>query len=186
MRRRGWVRYAGLTAALACVFAGTSVLANSSHYYYDAQGRLIGVTTDSSQLGSYTYDSADNRTNYQKIFPTPPESSQAMGQYNYLFREQALVSGDGRFVFTLQTDGNLVLYGPSGALWAANTSTSLGSSLYMSPNGDLVLYDPQYNPIWSTNTANSPGANLVVQNDGNVIIYDQNSNAVWSTGTCCH
>ena len=186
MRRRGLAINAGLAAALACVGAGTSASASNSHYYYDAQGRLIGITTDSSQLSSYSYDSADNRANASKLYPAPPESSQAMGQYNYLFREQVLVSADGRFALTLQTDGNLVLYGPSGALWSTNTSLSFGSSLSMNPDGNLVLYDPQFKPLWASNTTNSPGANLVVQNDGNVVIYDRNSNAVWSTGTCCH
>ena len=186
MRRRGLARCAGLITALACMFMGTVSFANGSHYYYDAQGRLIGVTTNSSQVGSYVYDSADNRSSLQKYYPAPPQNSQSMAQNNYLFREQALVSADGRFSLTLQVDGNLVLYGSSGALWALNPTNNQGAMLVMQGDGNLVLYDIQSHPIWSASTSNNPNSTLVLQTDGNLVIYNQANAAVWSTGTGGH
>ena len=35
---------------------------------------------------------------------------------------QSISSANGRYVFVYQGDGNLVLYGPAGALWASNTN----------------------------------------------------------------
>ena len=39
-----------------------------------------------------------------------------------LYAGQSVSSANSRYVFVYQTDGNLVLYGPAGALWASNTN----------------------------------------------------------------
>ncbi|MBA3825083.1 MAG: hypothetical protein H0X24_14455 [Ktedonobacterales bacterium] len=41
-----------------------------------------------------------------------------------LFAGQALWSPNGAYSLAMQNDGNLVIYSPSGALWASNTSAS--------------------------------------------------------------
>ena len=41
----------------------------------------------------------------------------------------------------MQTDGNLVLYGPSGSRWASNT-WSPANKLVMQDDGNLVMYGP--------------------------------------------
>ena len=50
----------------------------------------------------------------------------------------------------MQSDGNFVIYGPNGALWATNTSGNPGAYLVVQGDGNLVVYKPV--PIWATNT----------------------------------
>jgi hypothetical protein len=64
-----------------------------------------------------------------------------------------LTSPDHRYAFLLQTDGNLVLYGPG------------------------------YEVIRDTNTNGRGGTYLDVQDDGNVVLYRADGSAVWATDT---
>jgi len=52
----------------------------------------------------------------------------------------------------MQTDGNFVVYGPSGPLWASNTDGHPGSALLVQDDGNAVIYDPNGQPRWATNT----------------------------------
>jgi hypothetical protein len=106
-------------------------------------------------------------------------------EYNHVLRRNMeLRSGDGRYVFRLQGDGNLVLKGPSGRpLWDASHSDI--DWLVMHKNGNLVGYaggDTTDSPVWATDTSQSGAYHLVVQNDGNVVLYSQKK-VIWSTNT---
>jgi hypothetical protein len=98
-----------------------------------------------------------------------------------LRRGMGLRSSDGRYNFILQTDGNLVLYGPTGrAIWANNRFNT--AFVTFQSDGNLVGYTDAGVPTWYTGTAGS-GANVFyVQSDGNLVIY-AGSRAVWSSGT---
>jgi hypothetical protein len=52
---------------------------------------------------------------------------------------------------TQQTDGNFVLYGPSGALWASNTDGNQGTTLVVQDDGNLVIYGSS-GALWDTKT----------------------------------
>ena len=67
-----------------------------------------------------------------------------------------IASCDGRFVLTMQGDGNLVL-------------TQIGRGV-----------------LWHTGTHGHPGAVLWQQGDGNLVIYDASGRALWSSGTQGH
>ena len=98
-------------------------------------------------------------------------------------RSECLQSEDGRYRFVMQSDGNLVLYGPSGrGLWASNTVGSGARYVNMQGDGNLVIYNGNDRSVWASNTAERYGAVLVVQNDGNVVIY-QGAQGIWSTRT---
>src|SRR5512133_1148209 len=90
-------------------------------------------------------------------------------------------SYDGRFMFILQDDGNLVLYGESGPLWASKTLGKSGAYMEMQGDGNFVMYDSSGRALWATGTYHSPGSYLAIQNDGNVVIYDSANTAIWST-----
>jgi hypothetical protein len=94
---------------------------------------------------------------------------------------ESITSCDGDVTLVMQSDGNLVLYGPPGALWSSNTSGTPANVAAMQSDGNFVMYKGS-TAYWNSNTANHPGAFLVAQNDGNVVIY-QGSVALWSTGT---
>ncbi len=97
---------------------------------------------------------------------------------------QGISSCDGRFWFTLQTDGNLVLYQNGvGALWHTYTFGQPTYGAYMQGDGNFVLYTGLPRALWYTSTAGQNGAHLAVQNDGNVVIYNTAGAPVWYTGT---
>jgi hypothetical protein len=114
--------------------------------------------------------------------------SLAVGQVIIL--GEVIASPNGQYDLTLQTDGNLVEYGPGHqALWA--TQSTYGENVIkgiMQTDGNFVLYGPNNangstNPLWASNTQGNAGAVLNVQNDGNVVIAGKNNSVLWSTGT---
>jgi len=99
---------------------------------------------------------------------------------------QTLVSCDGRFTLTMQSDGNLVLYQGSAALWATNTVNSGATKAIMQGDGNFVLYTAAGKPVWASNTAGNAGARLVAQNDGNLVILAAGGAALWASNTGGH
>lgn len=94
---------------------------------------------------------------------------------------EQLVSPDGLHLLRMQGDGNLVLYGPSGASWASRTSTP-GSRAVMQADGNLVVYSPTGRPTWYSGTTGT-SARVVLQDDGNLVLYDSANRPLWATGT---
>lgn len=94
---------------------------------------------------------------------------------------QALWSADGRYETVLQTDGNLVEYGPSGVVWASHTGFGNGGTLIMQADGNLVIYAPGGKPAWSSNTAPAHSPRLSIQTDGNLVVYDSSGRPMWSS-----
>lgn len=90
-------------------------------------------------------------------------------------------SPGGAYVFDMQTDGNLVEYGPGGPLWATYTS-SPGAYLVNQGDGNLVIYAAAGGVVWASGTNGRGAANLVMQDDGNVVDYG-GSGATWTTYT---
>ncbi|WP_322756650.1 hypothetical protein [Frankia sp. Cas3] len=84
----------------------------------------------------------------------------------------------------LQTDGNLLLYGPGyHVLWSTHTYGTGVDHLVMQSDGNLVLYRSNNTAVWASNTQGVPGAYFVMQDDGNGVIYNPSGQAIWSTGT---
>jgi len=95
-----------------------------------------------------------------------------------------LVSPNGAYVLLMQTDGNLVEYGPSGPMWSSNTPGSGTSNrLVMQTDGNLVMYTASGGVPFATGEVGS-GSNdyLAVQNDGNVVQYG-GGGAVFATNS---
>lgn len=99
---------------------------------------------------------------------------------------QRITSPDNRFYLILQPgDGNLVLYGPSGALWASNTAKGRSTALAMQADGNLVLRGSTNETLWSTGTNGNTGAVLIVQNDGNLVVKS-GATVLWASVTGGH
>ena len=92
-------------------------------------------------------------------------------------------SPDGRYTFVYQGDGNLVLYGPAGPLWASNTAGRSVGAAIMQSDGNLVVHGSDSAEVWDSATHNNPDSHLVVQDDGNVVIYRSDGAALWATNT---
>ena len=107
--------------------------------------------------------------------PAPAPSALAPGQT--LAVGQALLGGAYRF--TMQADGNAVVYGPSGARWATNTSGHPGARLVFQTDQNIVVYLGT-KPLWASNTRGSGATRLVMQADGNLVAYTAAHKPVWS------
>jgi len=107
-------------------------------------------------------------------------------------------SPNNRYVFTLEPNGDLVLYRVKGALkklapgvtikvshlWSSNTGNYPGAYLVIQTDGNLVLYwHPPYWPtqsIWSYPywTRGIVGANLHLMNNGALVLFN-GTEPVW-------
>jgi hypothetical protein len=85
-------------------------------------------------------------------------------------------SANGMYMLTMQSDGNLVFYGPGGAIWdSATQGESNRRFVYMGLHGDLTMYDSNAGgKIWSLGEDSRAhiGTCLKVQDDGKLVIYD--------------
>ncbi len=97
---------------------------------------------------------------------------------------QSIVSANGRFRFTYQDDGNLVLY-RDGATprWASATNGRGVGVCIMQSDGKLMLYTPGGGTPWMSTAGGTPGSYLVAQNDGNVVIRRPDNQPVWASNT---
>ena len=177
-------------ACLALLGEGFSAQAQQVEtYFYDVQGRLLAAAKAPAVGGSvsrYGLDGADNRA--QRLTEAVPNRSVAheLQAGQFIVTTQSLPSADGRFALYVQGDGNVVLYGPLGYLWAAPGTWGQGSTtLIMQTDGNLTVRGPQNELIWQSGTFGHPGARVVMQNDGNLVIYD-GATALWHTGTGGH
>lgn len=96
----------------------------------------------------------------------------------------AIASPNGRYVLSMQCDGNLVLIAPGNTpAWSSGTAGYRGSVAQMQNDGNLVVYSPGHIARWASNTAGNPHSVLAVQDDGNVVIVAPGNHPVWSTDT---
>lgn len=110
---------------------------------------------------------------------------EALQNGQHLNRDQSLMSKDSRYRLTLGDDGNLVLYGPSGILWASNTAGKEDvQRVALEHDGNLVMYNVKEQAVWASHTGGRARAwaKLNVQNDGNAVIYSDDA-PIWATHT---
>src|SRR3972149_1145678 len=93
----------------------------------------------------------------------------ANGQYTFVYQS------DGNLVLYRNHDGK--------ALWNSGTNGKPAQVCVMQTDGNLVIYGPDGEYIWDTSTSGNPGSWLVVQDDGNVVIYRPDNTSIWNTGT---
>jgi hypothetical protein len=86
----------------------------------------------------------------------------------------------GVYSLVMQTDGNLVEYGPAGALWASNTAGNPGADAVMQGDGNLVVYSSTDHPLWASNTAGNPGAYAVLSSTGTFSVLTSAGGLLWS------
>lgn len=188
------VLYRGTTALWSTKTSGKPVSqaamqADGNLVLYDAQGHPLWYSGTNGHPGAFLVVQDDGNvvlyvgsgaltvaiwaTNTVDPSLFPPEQ---------LSPGQFITSRNGRYILTLQTDGNLVLYQGTTPLWSTNTSGTLVKEAVMQADGNLVLYDAQGHPLWNSGTSGHPGAFLAVQDDGNVVLY-VGSAPIWATNT---
>jgi hypothetical protein len=154
-------------------------------YVWDPVHDLLYSTTNPEGLMTSTvYDDEDRPVSQYGPAPSSwfTTWSWTLPNNTTMTEGQSLYSPDHRFQFTFQTDGNVVLYGPSGVLWAAGTGGDTATALTMQNGGNLVELNGS-TVVWSSGTAGDGSTTqLEVQNDGNVIMSNS-SGPVWETNT---
>ncbi len=89
-------------------------------------------------------------------------------------------SPDGRYQVVQQTDGNLVVYGPSGAVWASGTAIPYAFTAVQG-DGNVVMYDnTDGSPLWAANTSGI-NVHLEMQDDGNLVLYSGANVPLWDS-----
>jgi hypothetical protein len=108
-------------------------------------------------------------------------SAAILGQGQTLLAGSQICSDNNQYCLNLQaSDGNLVLYGPTGPIWQSGTSGKGVARAVMQPDGNFVLYTASNQAVWSLNMGRA-NPYLNVRNDGNLAFYWYR--AVWSSNT---
>ncbi|MDT7578755.1 MAG: hypothetical protein QOK35_15, partial [Pseudonocardiales bacterium] len=94
-----------------------------------------------------------------------------------------ITSPNGRYHLELQTDGNLVLTGPTGVAWDSGTRGKGVATAEMQADGNFVLYNADRLPVWDADTT-GPGAHLLVQDDRNIVILAADGTTLLWTPNC--
>jgi len=116
--------------------------------------------------------------------PPPAAISNHLDHGQRLNGGQNLYSPNGAYSLEMQTDGNLVIYGPGHApLWFTSTSNSRGAFLVNQDDGNLVLYSATGAPLWYTRTNGRGQSTLRIQDDGNLVLYVNSGGYSWNSGT---
>jgi hypothetical protein len=134
--------------------------------------------------GNANQQFVSNASNTNNPVPTP--SGDSLTNNNSIMRPGTSLSSNNQcFQLAAQTDGNLVLYRKSDnkALWNSSTYGRSVKHTIFQTDGNLVIYDPNNNPIWNTGTYGRGATRLTIQNDGNLVMYNSQNQPIWATNT---
>lgn len=99
-----------------------------------------------------------------------------------LMSNQSLHSSSYAYQFTVQADGNAVVYNSARrAMWSSGTWGNSGAYLTLQSDGNLVVYTASGQAAWNAGTWGNSNDRLVMQNDGNLVIYAASGRALWSS-----
>ncbi len=166
--------------ALLAVLSSAPAFGGTTTYHYDALGRVVLDTADNFSVDGYSYDAAGNRVTTVRNAVPPPTNAGQLVPVQGLVENTSIQSPNGQYTLVLQTDGNLVVYGPSGATWSDDTYGLPSAQALMQSDGNFVVYGPSNQVYWQSQTGGHPGASIFMQNDGNLVIYDTNGTPLWA------
>ncbi|MCJ1673046.1 MULTISPECIES: hypothetical protein [unclassified Rathayibacter] len=101
---------------------------------------------------------------------------------NHLSTGDVLRSDDGLYLAVMQSDGNLVVHGPTGLNWQTGTH-GIANGLYVAENGVASIYDWSDTVVWANRSASGATGpfHFVLGNDGKLVEYDGQGHVVWSS-----
>ncbi|MBV9594929.1 MAG: hypothetical protein JO147_14165, partial [Actinobacteria bacterium] len=91
---------------------------------------------------------------------------------------QALHSPSDTYSLKMQSDGNLVLYGPTRAIWATATTGHAGDFLVLQADGNLVLYAANFSVLFAAGTHGRPDIALTLNDDSSLVLTSKGA-LVW-------
>jgi hypothetical protein len=143
-----------------------------------SDGNLVASNTTNQAIWSWRTGAL-----FEPFFTAPVNATSVMTIGSVFTPGMALFSPNGDYMMVMQSDGNLVLYGPRGPLWSTLTRGP-GSFLIFQPgDGNLVLYNEFDTPLWTTGTGDRGASFMVLQDDGNFVIYTASNTPLWASGT---
>jgi hypothetical protein len=98
---------------------------------------------------------------------------------------QSFTSPNGQYRLVMQSDGNLVEYGPSSSVVFAsgtNATSPVGSYANMQSDGNFVVYSASSVPVFASNTSGNPGAYLDLSDTGQLTVYSASGTHLWGPG----
>jgi hypothetical protein len=95
---------------------------------------------------------------------------------------QRIFSPDEQYELYMETNGDLVLNGPTGVLWTSKT-TGTGNYAILQSDGNFVIYTAAHKALFASGTDKDAGDDAVLQNDGNFVIYTSAGKAAYATKT---
>lgn len=118
-------------------------------------------------------------------------SSDTLASSETLTSGDKIVSPNGRYTLTYQSDGKLALLDNSTEIWSSESAsessyrlsypaTPAGVASMQAADGNLVVYNSSWQPRWNSKTTSYPGAYLKVGDDGKARIYDSGGTARWT------
>ncbi|MHA7134222.1 NlpC/P60 family protein [Oerskovia turbata] len=161
---------------------GNLVVYNASqqplwHANVDGQGATFAQLQDDGNFVLYRDHSTPVWSTGTKYYPSRLAAPGLMRPGDHL------MSPNGAYDLVLQTDGNLVLYGPAGWTWQSGTRGSTPDRLEVQADGNLVMYGPNNSVIWQTFTPGRGAGFMQVQDDGNFVLYTNAAVPTWQTFT---
>jgi hypothetical protein len=116
--------------------------------------------------------------------PAPPVASApgTLPPGATLTANQYVDSPASQYRLWMSPNGNLVLYVGARVLWSTQTHGHPGARAVQQTDGNLVVYSQSNAILWSNGAWGHPGATLYVQPDGNLVTYDEDR-VIWATGT---
>ena len=100
-----------------------------------------------------------------------------------MLKRSSLKSPNGKYLLTLQYDGNFGLYCRFKAIWSVEKTSKEVEARHFESNRNLVIRKKDYSAFWQSGAKGSKATLLHVQDDGNFAIRDYDGNALWNTKT---
>jgi hypothetical protein len=112
--------------------------------------------------------------------PAPGQRRSRLSRGESLLVGHSLFSPDGRTRFTLQDDGNVVVFVDGIGDICDTRTANIGRPklLKLDDSGWLVLYDVEDNVLWRKGPG---GDHLEVQDNSHVVLYPATGEAIWAT-----
>ena len=106
----------------------------------------------------------------------------ALGVGASLTTGQQLTAASGGYRLVLQSDSNLVVYGPRGrASWQSGTAGLGGVRLVLQGDGNLVLRNGAGRPVWWSGTGGNDVTRLEMIRSGHLVMWSHHG-SIWRDG----
>ena len=190
IRHGGWVMWAQTFAANNFDFVwhiegdfttGAPVTIHNDYTPNREKGTQVGVKDNDKKR--VTILNPDDENIKRWVFePVSAAQAATLTMNQCLTVGKSIYSANRNYRLTMQTDGNVVIYGDDKPAWHTNTYGKGAIKLCMQGDGNLIAYN-QTSPVWASNThrTGSSPYKLVMQDDGDLVIYDSGNQRTWSS-----